>query len=75
MSGRVRIATGDQVEIIDSSSPDYGKKGMVTDIKSIPVTMIDLASKPLTRSEEFVLTVKIGGVDKQFKTKQIKKVD
>ena len=70
-----RIAMNDAVEIVDRNSPDYGKKGIVTVIKPITVTMKALASKWWTSHEEFIFTIKIDGVEKQFKKNQIKKAD
>jgi hypothetical protein len=75
MSKRVRLATGNEVEIVDRSSPHYGKKGIISDIKHIPVTMIDYASKPLSTHEEITFIVKLDDINLEFNKNQIKKVD
>ena len=75
MSKQVRLQTGNRVEIIDKPSPHYGKKGIISNIKCVPVTMIDSASKPLTSYEEIIFTVKLDGINQEFNKNQIKKVD
>ena len=74
MSKKIRLSTGNLVQIIDSSSPHYKKKGNVVDIKYIPVTMISTASNPLNSHEEIIVTVKIDSENVDFETDQIDKV-
>ena len=61
MSKRVRLATGNEVEIVDRSSPHYGKKVIISDINRIPVTMIDpnlyLPTKKLSLSLNLMVSI------------------
>ena len=70
-----RLATNDNVEIVDKSSPYYGKTGIIVDIKSIPIEMINFKGKQLSSKEETFIIVKMDGIVEKFRTDQIKKMD
>jgi hypothetical protein len=46
MNEESRLAAGDKVEIIDESSPHFGKTGELIEGAKIHTTMISFGSKP-----------------------------
>ena len=68
-----RLKPGDKVEIIDGTSPDFGKTGEVIHIWSRPEIMI---SKPIGSKVKVYCQVKLDdtGTMKEFPSGQLNKI-
>ena len=76
MKKRIRLATGDKVEIIDSKSPYFGKTGKLIKLQLIRTEMINTNSKTISSKEEYHWAVKLDDIEttEAFTLRQLRKI-
>ncbi len=76
MNKRIRLATGDKVEIIDRNSPYFGKTGKLIEPRLVPTIMINSNSKPISSKEEYHCKVKLEDTETtvEFTPTQLRKI-
>lgn len=75
MDKRIRLATGNKVEIIDRNSPYFGKTGELIEIRTVPIKMINRSSTVISSKEEYYFKVKLEDTETpvEFTLSQLKK--
>ena len=75
MNRRIRLATGNKVEIIDRNSPYFSKTGEVIEIRTVPIEMINRSSQVISSRKEYYFRVMLEDTETtvEFTLSQLKK--
>jgi len=75
MNRKIRLAKGNRVEIIDRTSPYFGKTGKLIEPITVHTEMINRSSKVISSKKEYYWKVKLDDTETtvEFTSSQLRK--